>query len=116
MKAVNLKSLSRAIETRDSAALGKCYADDAVLLIIDQLNPPAKPREIKGQSEISTFLDDVCGRAMTHAVEHGIEDGNHIAFTETCRYPDGKGVFCSASIDLVGGKIARQIMVQAWDQ
>ena len=30
--------------------------------------------------------------------------------------PDGKGVYCSATIELAGGKIARQVMVQAWDE
>src|SRR5580658_5715706 len=40
METISLEVLRRAIETRDGAALGGCYADDAVLLIIDQLNPP----------------------------------------------------------------------------
>ena len=37
METISLKSLRHAIETRDGAALGRFYADDAVLLIIDQL-------------------------------------------------------------------------------
>jgi len=116
MEPVSLKALSRAIETRDGAALCGFYADDAVLLIIDQLNPPNQPRAIRGHAEVAAYFDDVCGRAMTHAVENGIESGDRMAFTQACRYPDGKGVFCSATIQLAGGKIARQVMVQAWDE
>ncbi len=116
MATTNLKSLSKAIETRDGAALGGFYADDAVLLIIDQLNPPNQPREIKGHAAVSEYFNDVCGRAMTHRVENGIENGERMAFNQVCRYPDGKGVFCSATIELAGGKIARQVVVQAWDE
>ena len=116
METINLKSLRHAIETRDGAALGRFYADDAVLLIIDQINPPSQPREIKGHAAVAAYFDDVCGRAMTHAVENGIESGDRMAFNQVCRYPDGKGVFCSATIELAGGKIARQVMVQAWDE
>ena len=115
MEAISLKSLRHAIETRDGAALGGFYADDAVLVIIDQLNPPGQPREIKGHAAVAAYFDDVCGRAMTHAVENGIESGDRMAFNQVCRYPDGKGVFCAATIELAGGKIARQVMVQAWD-
>ena len=116
MEPVSLKALSRAIETRDGAALGGFYADDAVLLIIDQLNPPNQPREIRGHADVAAYFDDVCGRAMTHAVENGVENGDRMAFNQVCRYPDGKGVYCSATIELAGGKIARQVMVQAWDE
>ncbi len=116
MEPVSLKALSRAIETRDGATLGGFYANDAVLLIIDQVNPPSQPREIRGHAEVAAYFDDVCGRAMTHAVENGVESGDRMAFTQACRYPDGKGVFCSATIELAGGKIARQVMVQAWDE
>jgi ketosteroid isomerase-like protein len=116
MGALNLQSLRHAIEARDGVTLGGFYADDAVLLIIDQLNPPNQPREIKGHAAVAEYFNDVCGRAMTHAVENGVESGERMAFTQTCRYPDGKGVFCSATIELSGGKIARQVMVQAWDE
>jgi ketosteroid isomerase-like protein len=116
MEAVNLQSLSKAIEARDSATLGAFYTDDAVLLIIDHLNPPNLPREIKGHAGLCSYFDDICGRAMTHTVENGVQDGGRMAFTQTCRYPDGKSVFCSTTANLIGGKIARQVMVQAWDE
>ena len=91
------------------------YADDAVLQVIDQDNPPSNPRSLQGKSAIASYFEDVCGRDMTHKVEAGIATGNRLAFTQSCAYPDGTKVFCSAMIDLKGGKIARQVVVQAWD-
>lgn len=53
---------------------------------------------------------------MTHTVETSVAEGNRLAFTETCVYPDGAKVFCQAMLELKDGKIARQAVVQAWDE
>lgn len=115
-KTVTVADLKRAIEARDAGALSSFYADDAVMRIIDRNNPPSKPRELKGKAAIAAFHDDVCGRAMTHRVETGVSDGNQLAFTQICAYPEGMKVYCSAMIELKDGKIARQTVVQAWDE
>ena len=112
---INVSSLKRAIEGRDAPALSGFYADNAVVRIIDRDNPPSKPRELKGKGAITAYFDDVCSRAMTHQVESGIDDGKRIAFTQACAYPDGTRVFCAAMLELTGGKISRQTVVQAWD-
>ena len=52
---------------------------------------------------------------MTHRVDTGILDGDQLAFTQTCTYPDGKQVFCSSNLELHGGKVVRQTSIQAWD-
>jgi SnoaL-like domain len=111
----SLPALSRAIETRDSAAMRDFYADTARLRIIDRDHPPSRPQEIIGRGAIAAFFDDVCGRAMTHTLENGLVNSEHIAFTQACTYPDGTRVFCSAMAELKGGKIASQTIVQAWD-
>jgi ketosteroid isomerase-like protein len=114
--AVTGAGLKRAIETRDGRALTNFYADDAVLQIVDRNNPPSKPREVKGKMAIGTFWDDICSRAMTHKVETSLADGNQLAFSQACAYPDGMKVLCMALCELKGGKIARQTVVQAWDE
>jgi len=91
------------------------YGEDAVVQVIDRDNPPSKPRKLEGRSAISAYFDDVYGRDMTHKIESGVAVGKRLAFTQSCAYPDGTRVFCSAMIELKGGKIARQIVVQAWD-
>ena len=109
-------ALKRAIEGRDGPTLARFYTDDAVLRIIDRNNPPSRPREVKGRSAIGTFWDDICSRAMTHKIDTSIAEGNRLAFTQACDYPDGAKVFCVAMLELKGGKIAQQTVVQAWDE
>ena len=115
MEMLTVPSLRQAIESRDGTTLAGFYRDDAVLRIIDQNNPPAAPQEIAGRDAIAAYYADVCGRTMTHRMTFGIADSDRVAFTQTCTYPDGKRVFCSATLELVGGKVARQTSVQAWD-
>jgi ketosteroid isomerase-like protein len=108
--------MKQAIEARDSRMLSNFYADDATLRIVDRNNPPSKPREVTGRSAITTFWDDICSRAMTHKVETSIENGQQLAFSQACAYPDGMKVLCLTLCELKGGKISRQTVVQAWDE
>jgi hypothetical protein len=112
---ITVAGLKRAIEGRDAGTLSGWYADDAVVRIIDCNNPPSRPRELRGKASIAAYYDDVCSRAMTHEVEFGLAQGNRVAFTQSCAYPDGIRVFCAATIELADGKISRQTVVQAWD-
>jgi SnoaL-like domain len=115
MGMTTIPALRQAIESRDGRTLSSFYADDAILEIVDQAHPPSKPLEIRGHDAISAYYDDVCGRAMTHRVENGIAEGDRLAFTQACTYPDGKRVLCSATLQLANGRIVRQVAVQAWD-
>jgi hypothetical protein len=114
--AVTGATIKQAIESRDGRMLSSFYADDALLRIVDRNNPPSKPREVKGRTAIATFWDDICSRAMTHRVETSISDGDQLAFSQACAYPDGMKVLSLALCELKGGKIARQTVVQAWDE
>lgn len=115
-KPVTGAAIKHAIETRDGRALAGFYADHAVARIVDRNNPPSKPREIKGRAAIAAFWGDICGRAMTHRVDTTIADGDRVAFTQACVYPDGAKVFCIALLELQDGLIVDQTIVQAWDE
>ena len=91
------------------------YAEDAMMLVIDHDNPPSNPRRLQGREAIAGYFSDLCGRDMTHMIETGVAAGNRLAFTQSCTYPDGTKVFCSAMLDLKAGKIAQQTVIQAWD-
>jgi ketosteroid isomerase-like protein len=101
--AVTGDALRQAIESRDGRMLSSFYTDDALLRIVDRNNPPSRPREVKGRTAITTFWDDICSRAKTHRVETSIADGNRLAFSQACAYPDGMKVLCLALCDLKGG-------------
>lgn len=115
-EAVTGASIKKAIESRDGKMLSSFYADDALVRVIDRNNPPSKPREIRGRAAITTFWDDICSRAMSHRVDTTIAQGDSLAFSQACAYPDGTKVFCAAMLELKDGKIARQTVVQAWDE
>lgn len=110
-----IDGLRRAVETRDAGSLKSFYADDAVLTIIDNDNPPSKPRIISGAKDIGAFLDDVYSRDMTHNLEMGVIDGKRLAFVQGCRYDDGTRVIASSTAELGPSGIVRQTTVQAWD-
>ena len=114
--AANSAIIKKAIEERDGKTLASFYADDAVLRVIDRNNPPSTPREVRGRTEITKFWDDICSRAMTHKVDTSIVEGDRMAFTEACVYPDGAKVFCVAVLDFKDDKITKQTVVQAWDE
>lgn len=113
--APTIASIRKAIETRDAKSLKSFYAANATLTIIDNDNPPSKPRTINGAKDIGAFLDDVYSRDMKHTLENGIVDGKHLAFVEGCSYPDGTHVVASTMAELGPNGIVKQTIVQAWD-
>jgi hypothetical protein len=112
---LSVGSLKGAIEGRNASTLSDFYAEDAVMQIIDHDNPPSRPRELRGKRAIAAYYDDICGRAMSHRVESAVDDGNGLAFTQVCTYPNGAKVLCATLLELENGKIIRQTAVQAWD-
>jgi hypothetical protein len=92
------------------------YADDAELRIVNKSTPPSSPRELDGKEEIAEYLRDVCAREMTHRIEDEVVGGNRVAFKEACEYPDGIKVLTAMTLDVRGGKVVRQVNVEAWDE
>jgi ketosteroid isomerase-like protein len=109
-------AIREAIEGRDGRMLASFYTEDAVVRVIDRNNPPSNPRVVRGKAAIDRFWDDICSRAMTHKVESTIAEGDRLAFTQACAYPDGTKVYCLSMLELDAGRIARQTVVQAWDE
>ena len=105
-----------AVEKAEAATQVGMYADDAVVTIADRINQPGTPRVLHGRDEVAEWLADICGRDMSHHVEHAVADDGGVAFSEACRYPDGTNVLCVTVMELRDGQIARQTVVQAWDE
>ncbi|WP_217912820.1 nuclear transport factor 2 family protein [Miltoncostaea marina] len=111
------ETIRRAVEGRDAAALAGLYAEDASVTVVDRSTPPSSPRRIHGREEIAAYLADVCSREMSHEVRDYVEGDGRLAHTEHCRYPDGTRVLCMTVADLdADRRIARQTIVQAWDE
>jgi SnoaL-like domain len=105
-----------AVENREVATQVAMYADDAVVTIADRINQPGAPRVLNGRDEVAEWIADICGRDMSHRVEHPVADARGAAFSEVCRYLDGTNVLCATVMELRDGQIARQTVVQAWDE
>ena len=105
-----------AAEGRDVDTQLSMYAPDAVVTVADRINQPGSPQILRGREEIAAWLRDVCGREMSHAVQHSVADAGGAAFSEACRYPDGTNVLCATVLTLADGQIAGQTVVQAWDE
>ena len=113
---LDFETLRRAIEERDAETLIGFYADDAEVHTVNKNATPSSPQVLRGKEEISDFLRDVCGRDMTHHVQNEVIGDGRIAFFEACEYPDGTRVLGAETLELHGGKIVRQVNVEAWDE
>jgi hypothetical protein len=116
LTAFDMDGFARAAEQRDAAAQLAMYGPDATVTIVDKVTQPRAPRVLRTREEIKAWLEDVCGRDMTHSITRSVSDANGVAFTERCRYPDGTNVLCMTVIGLEGGQIAEQTIIQAWDE
>ncbi|MEU9989222.1 nuclear transport factor 2 family protein [Streptomyces sp. NPDC048045] len=114
--AFDTETLRRGIEGASEDALLSLYAEDAEIRIIDRNTQPSHPRILHGRSEIGEMLHDVYSRDMTHRLDRCVVQSDQAAYSESCQYADGTRVLAESMITLRDGKIAEQIMVQAWDE
>jgi hypothetical protein len=112
----DLDHFARAAEERDASTQLSMYGPDAVVTIADKISQPGSPRVLRTREEIKSWLDDMYARDMTHAVKHRVQDETGAAYTVACRYPDGTNVLCATVIELDGGLIAGQTVIQVWDE
>jgi hypothetical protein len=112
---IDTARLTRAIESRDAAAVTAWYAEDASITLVDPHHPPSSPQTLRGRDEISAYFRDICGRNVEHQVRDAVSTPSGLAYTQHCRYPDGARVTCSAVAAVDRGRISRQTIVQVWD-
>ncbi len=108
--------LRRGIEGESAAPLVSLYAPDAEVRIVDRFDRPSHPRVLRGRREIAEMLDDVYSRDMTHRMERCVVQGDQVAFSEACTYPDGVRVLAELMMTLRDGEIVDQTMIQVWDE
>ena len=112
----DLDRFARAAEERDAATQLSMYGAEAVVTINNKISQPGAPRVLRGREEIREWLEDVYGRDMTHKVQHRVHDETGAAYTQACRYPDGTNVLCATVIELDGGVISGQTVLETWDE
>ena len=112
----DLDRFTRAAEERDAATQLSMYGPDAVVTITNKISQPGAPRALRTPGEIKAWLEDTYSRDMTHSVKHRVLDETGAAYTQACRYPDGTNVLCATVIELDDGAIARQTVLEVWDE
>ena len=112
----DLDRFARAAEERDAATQLSMYGEDAVVTINNKISQPGAPRVLRAREEIKGWLEDMYARDMTHKVQHRVLDETGAAYTQACRYPDGTNVLCATVIELDGGVISGQTVLETWDE
>ena len=112
----DLDRFARAAEERDAATQLSMYGPDAVVTINNKISQPGGPRVLRSREEIKTWLEDTYARDMTHKVQHRVHDETGAAYTQACRYADGTNVICATVIELDGGVISGQTVLEVWDE
>jgi SnoaL-like domain len=110
------EALRRAIENSDPDLMLGFYAEDARLSIVNVLTPHASPFELRGKGEIAKHLRVAFGQEASHRVERDAAVGeDRVTFRETCEYPDGGRILVETTLEVLHGKIVRQVDVVASD-
>ena len=92
------------------------YAEDARLSIVNVHTPHASPFELRGKGEIAKHLRVAFGQEASHRVERDAAVGeDRVTFRETCEYPDGGRILVETTLEVLHGKIVRQVDVVASD-
>ena len=112
----DLDRFARAAEERDAATQLSMYGPSAVVRINNKVSQPGSPRVLGTREEIKAWLEDTYARDMTHSVRHRVLDDTGAAYTQACRYADGTNVLCATVIELDGGVISRQTVLEVWDE
>jgi SnoaL-like domain len=112
----DLDRFTRAAEARDASTQLSMYGSDAVVTITNKISQPGGPRVLRTREEIKAWLEDMYARDMTHSVKHRVLDETGAAYTQACRYPDGTNVLCATVLELDGGVIASQTVLEVWDE
>jgi hypothetical protein len=113
---LDFEALRRAAEHNDAGALADYYAEDAEVLIVNRETPPSSPHVLRDRAQIAEFLEDACGRDTESRIEDEVIGKDRIAFNDACQYPDGARVLTATTLEVMDGKIVRQVSVEAWDE
>lgn len=96
-------------------AWAKFYAEDAVWIEYRHTNPPKSPNLKEGRAYIEEFLGRVKASGISIRIEDELVVGDRAAFRVWITLPDGRRIIEHVMIKCSGGRIARQVDVEAWD-
>jgi ketosteroid isomerase-like protein len=105
-----------AFEAKDAVRWASFYTDDAEYIEYDSQDfPPSAPVRRAGKDAILAFFQEVEAMPIELRLEDEVLGTERIAFAIMCSLPDGKRIIEHAIAHLDGGRIKRQVNVDASD-
>jgi len=114
--AFDFAAFKDAFEGKDLDRWARFYADDAEWIEYRHASPPRAPNRMVGKEQIAEFLARVCSADFGITIADEVVAQDRVAFSVDCTFPDGKRVFEHVIARIEGGKIIRQVDVEAWDE
>ncbi len=108
-------AFKQAFEAQDLEKWLGFYADDSEWIEYRHNNPPQNPNRMVGREAIGEFLKRVKGAGLQLALSDEVLGPERASFCVTCILPSGKRIIEHVIVHHVGGKINRQVDVEAWD-
>jgi hypothetical protein len=108
-------AFKQAFVTQDVARWAGFFEDNAEWIEYRHSNPPHSPRRMTGKAQIEAFLSQVKASNVCLAIEDEVVGPTRAAFRVWCTLPGGKRIIEHVILHLAGGRIARQVDVEAWD-
>lgn len=105
----------QAFVTRDVARWADFFDNDGEWIEYKHSHPPHSPRRMVGKAQITEFLSQVKASNVSLEIEDEVVSPTRAAFRVWCMLPDGKRIIEHVILNLAGGKITRQVDVEAWD-
>lgn len=115
MTGFDLAGFREAVTTRDADRWLAFYAPDAEWREYRDASPPRAPRIMSGREAIGEFLRGVMAAPIEIAIENEVLDERRAAFTLIVTRDAGHRIIENVVIEHRGGRIVRQIDVEAWD-
>ena len=71
---------------------------------------------LPGKEAVAEYYRDILARDMTHRIEREVVGEDQAALNWGCEYSDDMKVLAATTLELLDGKIVRQVNVEAWDE
>lgn len=108
----DLEKLKQAFENKDADGLAAMYADDFEQTEMDDVTPPNAPRK-RTKQEVYEIIKRNQNSQVKFSLDNLVPGKDRAAYTITCHLPDGVKVVGNSIVEIRGGKIVKETVIQA---
>ena len=104
-----------AFEAKDALRWIEFFADDAEWIEYRNQDPPSRPRHIHGKAEIQRYVESLARGSPSRTIESEVISTDRVAFRTWTALLGGQWIVEHVILEIVDGKISKQVDVEAWD-